>query len=804
MVKTDNTRFKNKYFIRAVLSTLFLLCALCFALAFGTFKARAIVNPVTPTLFLPTTEIETNALTDPKDAVYLPDGRIATVQGNDVVVFLSDGTKHTIDDIYSTLKQIKVFGDNSVLVSTSTAIRKIMLNDYTFSNLTGNTGDIGGNYFDLNGNYIITAYGDDLKIYSLSDTITYIDQIPANGDNPIAINENDDILYFVGSNLYKSNVADLSSIHGFGSKAIKGNTNIIANNDYVYYIGGDNAVYRISINDDISTKLSIDATDFDLGKLVSPVSLSFKGDNLLIADDDVDAVQEFKVEGDKLVFTGFAVASDKTAFNRIGKTASDISVAKDSIAVLDDFKLTVIKYASKNLYAQNNYFNLLRTDMAIDPDFAETGNGTVLIAKGTKAAIYSTANGNKIYEHDFEGNDITDVCYIGGYYYLIKTDTGSGADSAIYRLSENGSEAAVALIAEDHFGAATLMTVDVYKNIILSKGGDVYRIEKTDDGYTAPTKINGVALSNVKKIETDLNGNVFALTDAGISYLNKDGEGQSVVISGGVKSFALSFDMKSVFFIRTDDERLYRTLELPNLAADDLTVPASFKTTATSAYISEFKTYKLNDGAISFIISKSGDANKFTYEKTGAGSVNEYVLICATEYQTADELSINISVLLGYDELKKPIYIAVNSDLITETTSVTEKNVKLYTTTDVNAYYYPMITENGEFALTDGDGVLRVSAKTEINVQAEVSFRNDAFNGKFYYARIKNSAGEDVYGYIPENFTVSVLYEDVKGDTEISRVKSENDHSFRNALIVIALAASVFGTSLFFILRKKG
>ena len=49
------------------------------------------------------------------------------------------------------------------------------------------------------------------------------------------------------------------------------------------------------------------------------------------------------MEGDKLVFTGFAIASGKTAFNRIGSSASEVSVANNSLAVLGDKIITVIK-----------------------------------------------------------------------------------------------------------------------------------------------------------------------------------------------------------------------------------------------------------------------------------------------------------------------------------------------------------------------------------------------------------------------------------------------------------------------------
>jgi len=85
----------------------------------------------------------------------------------------------------------------------------------------------------------------------------------------------------------------------------------------------------------------------------------------------------------------------------------------------------------------------------------------------------------------------------------------------------------------------------------------------------------------------------------------------------------------------------------------------------------------------------------------------------------------------------------------------------------------------------------------------EIAFNSDGLNEKFYYAKLENSEGEEVFGYIPENFTVDKLSEQQNGDTVVSQIKGEKSNSLRNSLIIIALSASVFGTSLFFILKKK-
>jgi hypothetical protein len=68
---------------------------------------------------------------------------------------------------------------------------------------------------------------------------------------------------------------------------------MIANGEYLYYVYNDDLYqYPINQTDAVPKKLTvISDSNYDLGNLNNPVSISFKGDNLLIADDTLHAIQ---------------------------------------------------------------------------------------------------------------------------------------------------------------------------------------------------------------------------------------------------------------------------------------------------------------------------------------------------------------------------------------------------------------------------------------------------------------------------------------------------------------------------------
>ncbi|MDY6367657.1 MAG: hypothetical protein SPL13_03965 [Clostridia bacterium] len=765
---------------------------------------------------LPLTFAETETLNAPKETLYLEDGRIATIQGDDVVFYLPDGTIKSLTG-FTSLKQLKNFGEN-LLVSNAGSLYQINLSDYTYSQLTydneGTIESVGGNYFDLNDRYLITAYGNNLTVYSYqiengTSTISLIRSFGGvKGDCPIAINgdtvfyhNNGDPRMLYARPLTGTDITEIAEITV---------TDIIADDSYIYYIYGAKIYRRSLIDPTEEIRLEIGSSDkFDLGRLPSPVSLSFKGDNLFITDDVLNAAQEFKIEENKLYFTGYALASGKTAFNRVGVSASTDICGKTLVA-LDSKKLTLIKDVNGDLYSESNFTNLFLTELngtiGFTPDTAIVGENTVmLLNKEVKTVTIIDFNGNLLYSHNgLDGNNLTSACYADGVYYVAKIGGGLATDTQVYKFDENNTvtPAEPIFTATENFGAGTLISADIYGNVYLTdSNGFIYN----SNDFTSA--LNHTGISGIIKIVSDMAGNVFALTANGVSYVSGGVDYDIPIADGNLKSFALSYDQKTVYFTVNGSERVFMSDALPNLSADSVKIPTEFKTSSTSADISAFKSVSI-EGATA--LSVSVGENVFNFGKIESGYADEYICVCEATSSGVDPingntLTLDLYVILGKNEKLKPQLYLVRKDLATDTTvSVkhTTATCEVYVTTDVNAYYIPMISD-GNFLLTDGEGVLRISAKTKIIPLYEIAFNSDGLNEKFYYAKLENSEGEEVFGYIPENFTVDKLSEQQNGDTVVSQIKGEKSNSLRNSLIIIALSASVFGTSLFFILKKK-
>lgn len=761
---------KNKVFI-----LLLIFLTTIAGLIFVNTPTFAFANSSAVDRFLPSDNLEYKALDTPID-VYSDDTVTAIAGGNQKLTVHYNG-KYTELDGFAAIKQVKKFNDNTLLVSDYGNIYTISL---TENFLKTELPEMGGNYFDVNKDYLIAAYSGTARVYKInSNKFNFLSSFSLDADKPVAINDKNEIFFYNSNGICKL-LANKTS-----EKPVILTTDapskMIADSNFIYYLT-ENQTYvtklSISTLEKTNLKVSDIDKDYQLGNLISPSGISFKNNNLLLTDSELNAVQEFKVENENLIFTGFAVASGKTAFNRSSKNAVAIEYYDNKVAILDENKLLVAKNEREN-YDRENFKNYLKGNKDDVKTFGGTMPNSMALGKDSVLLSFNHEKNNgylKILNlnDDTLSNNIgvsncviQEVTYQSGYYYvlLIRLEGVTHKETLVYKLSETANELTKTAFTTNF--NATGMTVDVFGNVYLNNSSGEIRLFSKDTGFK-DTKVG--SLSGIKKTATDLGGTLFALTNNGLKYFEKNSfksvTGLEPESGDTIKSFAMSFENKNVFLLFNNKEYVCSTDALTNLALSEVTVSKDeFITTASSADKDDLKVATVKDGANIYSVLKEKESNKLIYDKL-SNKQREYAYIC--EVKMSD--SLTLCVLAGQDEI-----VLVNKKELTFSAPIENISVpkSAFVTTDVNAYFIPIILKETQretefeeisFALSDGEKTIRLIKGTQISPVSEITFltreQGDEIIDITYYFASFTVNGKTHSGYIPVSFTVPVLSED--------------------------------------------
>ena len=797
---------------------LILVSTLCFCgiEIFSMRSAYADVQAET-SLFLPKTEMEYKELVSPI-AAYSDDTVTAYIENNsnDVkritiyngnVVSTLSYSDANFSDLAANPTGIKRLNDSTLLYSGSGRIYKINLNNPNEWNEITLKPNIGATRFDLNGKFLVSAHATNMALYLLNDACTEATTLTSKTikeDYPTAINGKGQVFYVNNSGIQKILIEDGNTVTA--PTQIATNvfpSHLIANDDYLFYLEY-NEIYRLSVNGGEPERLYVKGDKkHDLGNLKIASGISFKGENLLVTDIELNAIQEFKIVGNELIFTGFAIASGKTAYNRIGATASNVERYGDIVAVLDNHKFTVIN-ASENFDAYNSncfssYFKedfggVMPSGFALGKDKAlffvndnstTTSPDTLLLLDLTKpVCLDQTENRNPITVNTaLPFSTIRDVCYQSGIYYVLSADANA---STVFSASENDLTK-MKEVKNVSFPNSQCdgVIVDVYQNIYISNSNTQVLTsykrsnENGQINYTASANI--ATPEKIKKFATDLSGTIYGLAKNKLVYydsLSQEWQEVSSSFLNNASSFAMNFDKKEVYVIEDGKETIRKTTNLKNLAIDALSVSKNdYKTTDGNADLSKFKTYKPNDYVNVYSINVNGDDtlkfNQLIEDR------NEYAYVCTIEQQ-----SISFYVMVGQNET-----VLVDSSLLQDVTPTADSNVpqKAFLITDVHGYYYPIITAKGEYVITTPDA-LRLEKHSEIIPEAKFTF----LEKEFYYASVTVN-GNFHKVYIPTDFTVEVLSKDFVFDTHTVK-KLASTTLYKNADLTEEVQSIADGT----------
>ena len=199
MRKLTHNKFLN------LIVSLFITLSICLVglCAINVTSVNAQTQTPNANLFLPNTKMEYNALSNPID-VY-SDNLVTAIAQSDNTLLISKGDKfEQFNAIFSDIKLVKKFDDNTLLVADNGSIYKIDLVSMQKSEMRDSNGElVGGQYFDLNENYLITAFSNLVYVYSINaGQLENRVSFDASGSFPIAIADDNTIFFIKSGNLF--------------------------------------------------------------------------------------------------------------------------------------------------------------------------------------------------------------------------------------------------------------------------------------------------------------------------------------------------------------------------------------------------------------------------------------------------------------------------------------------------------------------------------------------------------------------------------------------------------------------------
>lgn len=840
--------------------------AILFATAFGLpnlVKAEDSAS-ISSVLYLPSNEMEYKKLQSPIDA-YSDESVTAILENNatfhSLSIYTQNGVWNNSDTSIGNFTSLKKINEQTLLYANASILYNINLQTFECTQVSFDDPK-GVSFFDVCGEHIVTSHGNVIALYKYDANLSQYRRINTQetltDGSPVAINSNGLVFYLNSSSVLCS--IDINNLGNFPVEyqSISA-TKMIANEEYVFYIQ-ENSPSVFAFNILNKSILELSTTDIDkdyqLGNIKTPSGISFKGLNLLITDTTLNAVQEFKIENNSLVFTGFAISNGNTAFNRVGANAIEVEQYKDKVACLDSQKLSVITIDEQDKYSRENFINLLKSEIGDNVNKFALGNDKLLTAytdHSLKLYDLSSKNKQTILESvcllsSPESSIINDVHYQSGYFYVLSY---TGENSNVYKISESGEVYDLELFMTAKGFSATQVAVDVYKNVFLSSEIAVYKYSKVDDYQSGVAVLSN--LSTVKKLNTDLGGGLFVLSSDAMTYAFEKDETicieklQLDVSADTITSFSMNFDRKIVNLIIKDLECLFCSNQFPNIAISELSIPTEYVTTNTSADISNLKAYRPKAQSNVYKVNKTDTF--FVYDRLNS-QCEDYLYICSIKKTNSFGASVTLYALAGGNHVA--LVDQLDLDDVCSTLEVQDAIGNAFTTTEVDGYFLPIITKNQDYPLTDGQ-VIRLKKAMPITKIKTLRF----LDNEFYFASFVLD-GKSYSGYIPKAFTVDVLSKDfvwnnytietlnqtevyldeqlsssimsvedgtqvrvievkencafisvkdgedwVSGYINLSAIKDLPSKAVRDILIILVVAISVFGTTAYFLLRKK-
>lgn len=753
---------------------IFLMIAAAASVPFAAANADTETNAAARP-FLPATYEEYCELEELMD-VYYDEGM--TILSENDKVWVSRGNGYTAYEApQKNVKMARRF-QNDVLVQDSLVLYRLSLSDGTFTQVEDTNGSpITAGNFSLNDRYLAVTTNTDIRVYRITEAgFTPVRTVTtgAGRDNiPVYVTDANFLYYHINADnlIYWK---DLDANEG-GELQLRTSEEIKAlhvRDGVVYYIM-NTSVLSFDLSQKITdTVLTAEGTQ-KIGTVHSPISLAFRGENLLVADSGINAVQEFAPAGDgNWRYTGFAITGSGRGENRISG-AADAAYAGGTVYILDGNGEILAVGAGG---AQTDYRRIAPGEkLTFSPVKIETDGKTILLADAVQAAFYNPETG-ELTPAAAVRSPLYDIAYANGMYYILSGDRVIAYDAETL--------SPVSLITSLAVGENSLIAADVDRNLYLYDSGTETVVRYGEDG--PPTARSYQLPEAAISIGADLNGNLFALCADNRVYSFREETASAVITTdlpaANARAMCMAFDSATVWFVYDGAGYMTACDSLGNDNIQSVAAPALTLTEASRAD-GALALRTVTEGKNLYEMNYSAEASFFAYVSLArADGTTEFLSVAETD---------GFEVLLFQDQL----YLAKKAHVSPVGRQTTEtEGTKAYLITSAYFYYYPIVEPAYQLS-----GMAKLPVQTEIRLYGEITL-----NGRDYCYAGYADGGTEIRGFLPKSFVTEHYSGIYDGETFTDGTSLPgSEHALRNAIVFILVGLSVGTTSVYFVLRKK-
>lgn len=546
-----------KKFLLKILSLIFMISLSIVAISFSATVFASEKTTVNTSFFLPTSPLEFYELNSP----------VAISMSSDGYMIISEFYKSEEDasknynriSIYDpTIEKYVVINGKGVLNGESTIFGITQIEkygDYIFY-LSGNdvyyiptsnlhakpqkTGVIASNFFSIKNDILIANTSNGIKSYAvdLSGETPLFTQTAIEIEvemTSLGFLSNDKyVYYYTDPYLYRYSTQNSTS---YLVAEIKNINYCVEIGDYIYYTAMGEGLSKLKKDGSEKPKLVIpaDKTSNSLGTFNTPQGLTVKGDNLLVCDVALNAIQEIDTKTDK--FTHFAITTESTADFRLTNNTTLTSLSENYIYAVDNatvpiegqptFKRIVKVSLDENKakeYKKIDLSSLYIDNENFDVKLLTASDTHLLIYDGTNLTLYEQVLGEVITLKaikTIQNASVTSLTYLDGVFYY--TDTANNLNYNfvnVYKWIMPSVDNELTEIVEENLitgnveikGEAKNITVDIFGNayiLYLSEDGNNYLTRLYSNNLTEPILIP----HQVTTLQSDFDGNVYALSN---------------------------------------------------------------------------------------------------------------------------------------------------------------------------------------------------------------------------------------------------------------------------------------------------